>query len=147
GAQSRAIAAAQRSHSLLHVPVLRRRDRRERSLAVPAISSDNAAIIRRPSSAIDPCYLCIYPLTVAGTALVNGAPDYDSPVYELAIDGASTDFEANTDRGAFVRITDPSTGAIKYEGTLRRPPTASLLSIEAIRDGDTGTAQLFGQSI
>src|SRR5690606_23405258 len=100
-----------------------------------------------PSGAIDPCYLCIYPLTVAGTALVAGAPDYDSPVYELAIDGASTDFEANTDRGAFVRITDPSTGAIKYEGTLRRPPTASLLSIEAIRDGDTGTAQLFGQSI
>jgi hypothetical protein len=114
---------------------------------MPAISAPNVTVIRRRNSAVDPCHLLIYPLVVAGTALVNGAPDYDDPVFALAIDNASVDFEANTDRGAFVRITDPSTGAIKYEGTLRSAPTTTTLSIEAIREGDTGTAQLFGQSI
>jgi hypothetical protein len=111
---------------------------------MPAISSDNQAIIRR-RGAIDPVYLAIWPLIVAGTAKVNGTLDYDDPVTAIPIDTISTDFLTNTRRGMLVHIT--RSGVLIYRGISRLPPTATELFLEAMREGDTGTAELFATSI
>jgi hypothetical protein len=112
---------------------------------MPAVSTDNANLIRRRGGAIDPIYLAIWPLEIAATARVNGTLDYNEPVTTIPIDTISTDFLLNTRRGMVVHIT--RSGVLIYRGVMRLPPTATELYLEAIREGDTGTAELFATSI
>jgi hypothetical protein len=112
---------------------------------MPAISSENAAVIRRAAGAVDPIYLVIMPLEIAATAKVNGTLDYDEPVISIPIDTPSVGFLSNTRRGMLVHIT--RAGVLIYRGITRNAPSETELFIEAIREGDTGTAELFATSI
>lgn len=113
---------------------------------MPAISTDNGNIIRRAAAAVDPIYMCVYPLVEVASAKVNGTPDFTARVNSLTVDNTSANWLTATRRGQVVRVFNTS-GVMVFEGVTRRPPTSTTCLISAIREGDTGTAQTFGQTI
>lgn len=113
---------------------------------MPAISTDNGNITRRASAAVDPIYFNVFPLVEVATAKVNGTPDFTARVNTLTVDTTSVNWLSATRRGQVVRVFDLS-GVMVFEGVSRRVPTSTTIPIAAMREGDTGTAQQFGQTI
>lgn len=107
-----------------------------------AISGGDATIIRT-NSAVKDMYLNIFPATTTyGEADVTSSPTY--PIDEIAITSLTGTWSANGDM--FVRILDSTETVVKYEGTVRKVST-TVLYVSRMQDGDTGTAQEYGQSI
>ena len=115
-----------------------------------ALDAGTLTILAKPLHATKRLTVCIWPLVAVGTAKINVTPDYTEPVLSFPIDTLTGDFTTPfaVVRSQLVRITDPATGAIKWEGPLREAVDGdSILYLAGQREGDSGLAQEFAQSI
>lgn len=115
-----------------------------------ALDAGTLAILAKPLHAVRDLTVCIWPLVAVGTAKVNGAPDYTAPVIHLETDTRTGDLNTafGVVRSQYIRITDASTGALKWDGPLRESVDSDgVIHISGQREGDTGTAQEFARAI
>lgn len=102
------------------------------------ISSSDKTILRYPFVRRTDTTLNIAPLQISGTATI----DTFTATYPLGaypVTGTSTGWE-NLGAGRLVRITDSSTGAIKFEGITRLGNDLTNVYIAGHVDGDSGIA-------
>lgn len=113
---------------------------------MPAISANNITRLRYPYHAISNLKVNLFRLVVHSTAKINQA-SFTYPLLSLTVDNTSADW-LDVFAGQYFRITDPTTGALKYEGVVRLfNDTTTEFRIARLVQGDTGRATEIAQSL